>query len=58
MEVARAAGHDDKAALKLGNAANRAKARELQDHYYEHVSPACGLTRTGPKRERLSRQQW
>lgn len=58
MEMARAAGHDDKAALKLGNAAYRAKARELQDHYYEHVSLACGLTRTGPKRERLSRQQW
>lgn len=58
MEVARAAGHEDKAALKLGNAAYRAKARELQDHYYEHVSLACGLTRTGPKRERLSRQQW
>lgn len=58
MEVSRAAGHDDKAALKLGNAAYRAKARELQDHYYEHVSLACGLTRTGPRRERLSRQQW
>lgn len=58
METARAAGHEDKAALKLGNAAYRAKARELQDHYYEHVSLACGLTRTGPKRERLSRQQW
>ena len=58
MEVARAAGHDDKASLSFGNAAYRAKARELQDHYYEHVSLACGLTRTGPKRERLSRQQW
>lgn len=58
MEAARAAGHDDKAALKLGNAAYREKARELQDHYYEHVSLPCGLTRTGPKRERLSRQQW
>ncbi|MBY5933743.1 hypothetical protein KUV51_12095 [Tateyamaria omphalii] len=58
MEVARAAGHDDKAALNFGNAAYRSKARELQDHYYEHVSLACGLTRTGPKRERLNRQQW
>lgn len=58
METARAAGHDDKAAVRLGNAAYRAKARELQDHYYEHVSLACGLTRTGPRRERLSRQQW
>jgi hypothetical protein len=58
MGAARAAGHDDQAALKLGNAAYRARARELQDHYYQHVSLACGLTRTGPKRERLSRQQW
>lgn len=58
VEAARAEGHDNKAALKLGNAAYRAKARDLQDHYYEHVSLACGLTRTGPKRERLSRQQW
>jgi len=58
MEVALAAGHDEKAALNFGNAAYRAKARELQDHYYEQVSLPCGLTRTGPKRERLSRQQW
>lgn len=58
MEVARAAGHDDKAALKMGNAAYRAKAREIQDDYFEQVSLPCGLTRTGPKRRRLSRQQW
>lgn len=58
MEVARAAGHDDKATLKLGNAAYRARAREIQDDYFEHVGVPCGLTRTGPKRRRLSRQQW
>lgn len=58
MEVARASGHDDKATLKLGNAAYRARAREIQDDYFEHVGVPCGLTRTGPKRRRLSRQQW
>ncbi len=58
MEVARSADHDDKTAVNFGNAAYRAKARELQDHYYEQVSVPCGLTRTGPKRERLSHQQW
>lgn len=56
--TAREAGHDDKTAVKFGNLAYRAKARELQDQYYDEVGLASGLTRTGPKRERLSRQQW
>lgn len=55
---ARAAGHDDKTAVKLGNLAYRERARELQDQYHREVGLASGLTRTGPKRERLSRQQW
>ncbi|MBD0864697.1 MAG: hypothetical protein GDA36_03350 [Rhodobacteraceae bacterium] len=58
MEKARAAGNNDKAALKLGNAAYRATAREMQDDYYENVSIPSSLTRTEPKRERLSRGQW
>lgn len=58
MEKARAAGHDDKVALKMGNSAYRAKGREIQDDYFEEVGLPCGLTRTGPKRRRLSRQQW
>ncbi|WP_274023220.1 plasmid recombination protein [Vibrio parahaemolyticus] len=32
--------------------------RALQDEYYEHVGISCGLTREGPKRRRLSREEW
>lgn len=56
--TAREAGHDGKTVVKFGNLAYRAKARELQDQYYDEVGLASGLTRTGPKRERLSRKQW
>lgn len=55
---ARGEGHDDKTAVKHGNHAYRARARELQDQYHHEVGLPSGLTRTGPKRERLSRQQW
>lgn len=56
--LAKDSGHSPKAAVKLGNAAYKAKAREIQDEYYQHVGLPAGLTRTGPKRERLSRAQW
>ena len=56
--AARAVGEDDKAAVKLGNIAYRARARALQDQYHRDVGVASGLTRTGPKRQRLSRAQW
>jgi hypothetical protein len=55
---ARGAGQDAKAAVKLGNAASKARARELQDEYHREVGVAAALTRLGPKRERLSRAQW
>ncbi|RWR49862.1 hypothetical protein EOW65_07865 [Sinirhodobacter ferrireducens] len=55
---ARAEGHDDKTAVKHGNHAYRERARALQDQYHREVGLPSGLTRTGPKRERLSRQQW
>ena len=58
MRAAKENGHTDKEAVKLGNVAYRERARELQDNYFENVSLPCGLTRTGPKRRRLSRQQW
>lgn len=61
MEVEAAARDDGKAAreaVKLGNSAYRARAREVQDEYHEKVGTFCGLTRVGPARERLSRQQW
>lgn len=44
--------------MKLGNIAYRARARELQDQYHREVGLASGLTRTGPKRQRLSQAQW
>lgn len=47
-----------KQAVKLGNQAYRERGRELQDQYYQDVGLPAGLTRTGPKRLRLSRQQW
>lgn len=56
--AARAAGDDDRAAVKIGNLAYRQRARELQDQYHLAVGLLSGLTRTGPKRERLSRAQW
>ncbi|WP_158965795.1 plasmid recombination protein [Chachezhania sediminis] len=56
--AAREGGQSDREAVKLGNAAYRAKAREVQDDCHKRVGVPCGLTRTGPARERLSRQQW
>lgn len=55
---ARESGKPAKEAVKLGNLAYRARGRELQDHYFEEVGLPAGLTRVGPKRERLSREQW
>lgn len=56
--AAREAGHDAKAAVKLGNAAYKARAREFQDEDHREVGIAAALTRLGPKRERLSRAEW
>lgn len=56
--LAKDSGHSPKEAVRLGNAAYKTKAREIQDEYYQHVGLPAGLTRTGPKRERLSRAQW
>lgn len=55
---ARERGATDREAVKFGNVAYRQAARDLQDDYYQNVSLPGGLTRTGPKRERLSRKQW
>jgi hypothetical protein len=56
--LARESGKPAKEAVKLGNLAYRARGRELQDQYFEEVGLPAGLTRIGPKRERLSREQW
>ncbi len=56
--LARESNKPAKEAVKLGNLAYRARGRELQDQYFEEVGLPAGLTRVGPKRERLSREQW
>lgn len=56
--LAKESGHPAKTAVKLGNRAYKERGRELQEHYYHNVGLPAGLTRTGPKRERLSRAQW
>lgn len=56
--LARESGKPSKEAVKLGNLAYRARGRELQDQYFNEVGQPAGLTRVGPKRERLSREQW
>lgn len=56
--AAKAQGLDAKAAVKLGNAAYKDRARALLDQYYHEVSLLAGLTRDGPKRQRQSRAQW
>ena len=56
--LARESGKPAKEAVKLGNLAYRARGRELQDQYFAEVGLPAGLTRLGPKRERLSREQW
>ena len=40
---------------RLGDKAYRQAMREWQDDYYENVGLACGLTRIGPGRRRLSK---
>lgn len=55
---AKEAGEEPRVAVKLGNGAYREAMREWQEAYYQAVGAPEGLTRTGPKRRRLSRQQW
>lgn len=40
------------------NRAYKEAMRGFQDDYYSKVGQACGLSRIGPKRRRLSREQW
>jgi hypothetical protein len=38
--------------------AYKAAMKALQDDYYESVAAHCGLTRLGPRRLRLTREEW
>lgn len=51
-------GEGSKALNKRGDQAYRAAMREWQDSYHASVAVACGLTRLGPQRRRLTREQW
>ena len=46
-----------KRVVAAGNRAYRSAMREWQDSYFEEVGRKCGLTRIGPARRRLTREQ-
>lgn len=57
-EEEKAAGNPPREAVKAGNRALREAMTFFQDEYYHAVGAPEGLTRTGPRRRRLTRQQW
>ena len=52
------AGEDQRALGKRADAAYKAAMRQWQDSYHAAVAVPCGLTRLGPQRRRLSREEW
>jgi len=57
-EEEKAVGTPPREAVKAGNRALREAMTIFQDEYYHAVGAPEGLTRTGPRRRRLTRQQW
>jgi len=55
---AKADGLEPREAVKLGNRALKERMTGWQDEYHAAVGVPEGLTRSGPKRRRLSREQW
>lgn len=53
-----AEGEDAKALSRRADAAYKLAMRTWQDSYHEVVAVPCGLTRLGPQRRRLSREEW
>jgi len=51
-------GEDAKALSKRADAGYKQAMREWQDSYHEAVAVRCGLTRLGPQRRRLTREEW
>ncbi|WP_333898030.1 hypothetical protein [Agrobacterium pusense] len=51
-------GEDGKALNKRADVAYKAAMRDWQDSYHETVAVPCGLTRLGPARRRLTREEW
>jgi len=55
---AKADGEENRVAVKLGDRALRAAMTVWQDEYHAAVGAPEGLTRSGPRRRRLTRAQW
>ena len=51
-------GEDGKAVNRRGDAAYRSAMRAWQDSYWNSVGLPSGLTRLGPGRRRLTREEW
>ncbi|MGO8332113.1 hypothetical protein ACC778_08305 [Rhizobium ruizarguesonis] len=51
-------GEDGKALNKRADFAYKAAMRDWQDSYHNTVAVPCGLTRLGPARRRLTREEW
>lgn len=51
-------GEDGKALNKRADVAYKSAMRDWQDSYHETVAVPCGLTRLGPARRRLTREEW
>lgn len=58
MDAGPTESEDQKALMKRANAAYKQAMRGWQDSYHEAVAVPCGLTRLGPQRRRLSRDEW
>lgn len=56
--VERAAGASDREAVKAGNEALKEAMRGVLDDYWREVGQPLGMTRDGPKRQRLTRAEW
>lgn len=56
--VERAAGASDREAVKAGNEALKEAMRGVLDDYWREVGQPVGMTRDGPKRQRLTRAEW
>jgi len=51
-------GEDDKALSKRADAAYKSAMRAWLDDYHARVAQPCGMTRLGPGKRRLTREQW
>ncbi|ARQ11018.1 hypothetical protein NXC12_CH03025 [Rhizobium etli] len=58
MSADPAEGEEAKSLSKRADAAYKQAMRQWQDSYHEAVAVPCGLTRLGPQRRRLSRDEW